>query len=525
MDATETLRQHILSSTRPSSPRDALLAALDACQDEALVAALAAAALHADWPTALVAIKAWSWSMPELSASQALLLAMSDEADVERELDQALDDPARAQGAVEALARALAPWEHAALKRSLKQDASRLATCCVLAMADPLTLRQWALSGRDEGELVDALRAMLFFDDELDEALLLDLREQLEQDEAIARGHRLLLRIEAMIAALAPARYARLAFHDELDLEWSERSPWVADLLAIHGETSWLETLAVLELAEARSAFGFAAMLAIVASASASALELAEATEAVISSHVALIDAMRANQSGWEAEALKASMHLQLAHAVGDEETTPLLIEIALHERLLSAHLPSPGVRGLPLSATLEEALDVTAAEAMLQEAASREEFDEETLCAVTRTLCDLRRHLAEHSEAVISKRARFIELLEQLADHAERALATAARRALCAEDHLAGLSDQAPERDDSALIAGIDVPVARQAIARLTERDGVAALWAARELTELPLDEALPLLHAARASCHVIRAPYLAQLIEELIFEERLDL
>ncbi len=518
MHALEALRQRILLSKRSTQTDELFARALEATGgDPTLISALVSCAQHPSWVEAWCLHQKLGWSTKKaIPALNALLLAQSENPKHERGLDAALTGKlAAAQCAISALARSLTPWDHDRFAALLADDASREATCAVIAMADPETLMDWSLDGsRSEQEFVTALRAMLFFDAELSHTTLEDVIAALRQDQELGDSHRVVQRVEAMLAAHAPQIYARGALDGSYETTWNDRIEWVADLLASTVETSWLETLAILEVSRARSAFGFAAMLAISAAAGSAHVDLDEAPEAV-QRHVELFDRLRAGEN-WEP--LATTLKLQFPLAIADEELTPLLVEVALHERLVQVALPSPGVVGLPLSSTIDEALQIDVARTMLAEIASAEKPDEETLCVIVRTICDLRQLLANEHPAISALVPEWKALLEPLSTHNQRAIALAASRTLSQMQHLSALLAPQPEEAADAMIAGIDVPGALPMFVEMARGEGAAALWAAREVTELPLDEALPLLIEARASCHPMRAPFLTQLIEELV-------
>lgn len=521
MDALETLRQRTLSSKKPEKPEQAITRALSAEEtSRALVEGLVLAAHHPDWATAYCTSQNLSWEHASTHPTEAMLLAMSEAPRHEEALDRALSNASHRGAALLALARSMTPWEHGCFKRSLEDEKQRLATCAVLAMADPERLEHWLFQGaREEQEFLDGLQALLLFDPETDAAeLLTETLDALRQDPDAGSHQHTLARMEALLATHDPMLFARGALDGAHELSWSERQDWVADVLAAHGETSWIETLAALELSGARQAFGFAALLALSASASSSGLDLNESPE-LVERHVELLDLLRAQQT-WEPHT--ASLHFEFALSVADEELTPLLVEVAIHERLIDANLPSPGVVGLPLSATLEESLLIEEAITMLQSFANQSERpDEETLCVTVRTLCDLRRHLAEETERVTARRDEFLTIVEALSTHHQRAAAIVAQRILAQTDPMGAALAPAPDNHLEAFIAGVDSEGAHAQLASLASGATAASLWAAHELGELPLDEALPALATAYTHCAIERSLFLRQLLEDVIEED----
>ena len=521
MDAIETLRQRTLSAKKPENPAQAISRALaDAPEMLALVQGLVLAARHPDWATAYCTTQKLSWEQASTHPIEAMLLAMSEAPQHEDALDRALSNSAQSAAALLALARSMTPWEHRCFKKALEHDDTRLATCAILAMADPERLEQWLFQGnREEREFLDGIQALLLFDPETDPGeLLTETLDALRQDPDVGSHQHTLARLEALLAAHDPMLFARGALDGAHELSWSEHHEWVADVLAIHGETSWIETLAALELSGAKQAFGFAALLALCASASSSELDLNESPE-LVERHVELLDLLRAQQT-WEPQT--AALHFEFPLSVADEELTPLLVEVAIHERLIDANLPSPGVVGLPLSATLEESLQIEEALTMLREfVAQTERPDEETLCVTVRTLCDLRKHLAEETVSVTARRDEFLEVVSSLTDHHQRAAALVAQRILAQTDPLGAALAPAPEDARGAFIAGVDSQGALEQLATLASGATAASLWAAHELSELPLDESLPPLSSAHARCAIARSLFLRQLLEDMIEED----
>ncbi len=520
MNALESLRQRILSSKTPKQPEQAIAQAMDEAPD--LVAPLILCAEHPDWIAAYYTHQKLSWkTLDQAHPLHALIMASSQHPSHEDALDQALSKNTTSTQALDALARSLTPWEHKLFKKSIANKETQLSTCAVLAMADPERLLQWSFNGpREESDVINALLALMHFD-ELDTELLVDVIDALRQESDGNKPNSSLSRLQSLLAAHDPLLFARGALEGEFELNWTERSEWVADVLTLHHETSWLETLAILELSNARQAFGFASILAICAATAHSVLALNDNPEKA-EQHAELLDLLRA-QKTWEP--LATSLNLEFPLAVADEDLTPLLVEIAIHERLVQAHITSPGVMGLPLSATLDEALDIEQAKQLLKEAQDLIKPDDETLCVLVRTICDLRNLLADENPTIQNHTSELLALLEPLTTHSQRAIAMSAKRTLAQQEHYNALLAPEPESFLDAAIAGVDVPGAQTLLAKLAAREGVAALWALNELTELTLDESLPHIALAYSECHIPRAPYIKQLMEELVQEETLIL
>jgi hypothetical protein len=244
-------------------------------------------------------------------------------------------------------------------------------------------LRSAALSGA--GELWDQF---LIWHNRLDDI------DWEEQDQALND------RIEGIGACLDPVLFARGLIGGDYQMKWASESGAVADFLQAWGATDWLEVVGLLEHGDS-STFETGAVIA--ASASKGIGESRPDDEQAEALFELLGYDLGADDGDDEWEPLASELGLQFPVAVGasvdatDVEVTGsfggLLAQIAAHERLVVHGIHSPGVPGLPLSATSTEYIDLEVAESAVRELAdsvlgSGEEAGGEVIRAV-RTLCD----------------------------------------------------------------------------------------------------------------------------------------
>lgn len=504
----ESLRAALADGQIPTP--EALRLALQAHPPE-LVAALLAPAEPPDPHDAYLVARQAEWA--ELGPIERLVAAQSERGEAEERLEALLGGQGEPLEALEALVRAGALWEHDSIWAALTQERARPWACCMLARLDPEGLVDWLLGGEqaaDEEEVRDVTRALALMASESQVAVIERLLDVARLEEQ-ADTSRTSAALEAALAVVAPLRHARAAMQEELGGRWLRDGQAVADFLSVHGETGWLETLAILELGQAATALEFASLLAVCASAA----RMPELDDERAHALGELAARVRADEDGWQAEAVARGF--KVAVALGDEDLEGLLVEVAIHERLVWADQPSVGVRGLPLASNDEAALDVDAARELLDQIAAQDAPEDEAVAAAVRTLCDLRALHArgvERVEPLLAEEQRW----EALSSHANAAVNLAARRLLTQLDPRAGLLAPDPETPRDAAIAGLDVPGAPELLAEVATGQDLAALWAARELTELALEDALPLLAQAWSVCSPWRAEYLRALLSELI-------
>ncbi len=380
-----------------------------------------------------------------------LAFAAAEEEALDDALDAALDTPKTTHNAIGALARANSAWSHDALTASLAKDASRFAAARVLALAGDLEPMEshYFETERSLASHREMLRALgPTFTEDFD---LLD-----DFSDALEGVHGSSPRVDALVdatrAARDPVRFVRDALMGDAQVDWLTDDILTADVLADSGST-WLETLAILALTGAREARGFAALLAIVG-----VLADPGELEVDLDAHARLYDALDGEPDAWAP--LASELGLLAPLALGDEDTTRLLVGAALYERFASRG-EAPAIAGLPLSATFPEGLDLVATRDLL----SGDTSEAESVAAVVRTLCDARGWLVADRPSVES----LVPTIKKLRDHAEPSISLAARRAL----HVVNPSDSAAP----------EVSSERRWLAETARGEGLAGAWAAAQL------------------------------------------
>ena len=454
--------------------------------------------------------QAQRWELRSPSGPKRLASMHIDRPEVERALDRAL--ASGHLGVAADLVRARVPWTHDALQGWLDQPERRSLAALLLAAVDPELVQRWCVSDAPQRarDLIEPLRALAMVDSSEALHFLRSVREELEEEEE-RDALKVRERLDGLIAVADPVRFARGVMMDELELGWLRRPEAVADVLAVHGTSSWLETLACLEIAQTMTAFEFAALLAVTASTSARPLADDDEVRRVVD----LIQALRDRSREWEGPALELDLPIPLG--LGDEDLTPLLIEVASHERLLASGLPSWGIVGLPLSATLPEALDLDAASDLLSEAheAQSNVEDEAVVCAV-RTLLDLRLW-HERDPQVVASLSRS-DLLDALAEHANGAINLAARRALAALGRPKLPSIQAPLASARDAMSALDPwTQAPQVMAQLAREETLIAAWAMQQASLAPWPQGVLALGRAWLDCSPHRSGMVLDMVAEL--------
>ena len=510
----EHLRRVLIDEDTDASTldRDALAAA----SGDASVAALAALDEEGEVREALLDSLA-SRGTAGLSAAQLCAFVQSEDEAREQAIDDALAaGDGLAIRVMNALARTGGLWSHDAISARLVDSEAVSAAACVLAESEPEVLDEWLDEDAEQVEpavLIEVLRAQLLRGGEDNVEALIDLVESFREEDAGA-AKRFVSRLESLVASASPLHFARGFLQGSLEHGWLRDRSAVADFLVLYGETTWVETLAMLEVGESAMAFEFASMIAICASAG-----LLEVDPDYAPALLDLLQDARNPKGSWEPTAVKHGF--QLALALGDEDLAPLLVEAAVHDRLCWNDLPSIGILGLPLSGNDESSLDIEAATKLLEEAIEEEKPDDDVVVSIVRTLCDLRRLHQTEVEAIGPLVEDPENILPRLCDHNNASVNLAARRLLSQLRPISPLEVPPPTSTREAVIAGLDVPGAPELLAELAAGDSVAALWAAAELTELPLEDAFPLLAKAWTSCAPVRGVYLRTVIRDLLEQD----
>lgn len=465
--------------------------------DPQLVALLALFYQRPQWAQALVKPSAWSWD----STLRGLTGLLIESDVIEAKIDQALDDKNRS--IAEALVRAQVVWSHATLGETLGEwDASAM----LIAQADPEHLEDWIFETphKDLRPVLESLRAAALTEDGVDVETLLAIREQLEEEDA----HRDINQLDAVLATVDLSLFSRRVMLGQAQTQWMRQPREVADVLGVYGATTWLETLAVLEAAQAMTAFEFAALLAIGA---AGAFELIDDDAQTLEA----MDAIQRKDKSWDARAL--ALRLSVPMALGDDDLAPLLAEVACHERLVASGFISPGVSGLPLSGFDVEPLHLEGALALFDEIVHADKPDDELIVRVVRTMMDCHKFVHLEDEPVQD----FLnhEIWQQLANHHHAAINLGARQilqVLCPEpspqDHsaralLEGLFGWTLEQSGALVLKHAQGTGMVSLLAILS----LATVWGADEV-------ALNLLGQTLLTCDVTRCDVARGAIETLL-------
>ena len=364
----------------PVDPDRAVEAAVDSPQTRLLLALSDDADLHAAWARAVDfeetdAIGRLGWVQAELER-------------VDSGVDAALDGEEPGP-MIETLARSGVAWRHPALVEALDDDELRPAAATVLARGAPGQLRAHLMESDVVEEVVDMLRAAaLVGAGELWSAFLIwrgRLEDVVEEDEAT--GTEWLDRLDAIGAALEPTLFARGALSGEYGTDWFAEPTAVADFLQVYGPSDWLPVGARLQAADEVGAGMYGAVAVSAAQGIGAEPPDDEEVEDLLDLLAAAPDPNQ-KDAAWEGLASRLGFGFQLA--VGEEELALLLAQVATHERLVTWGVHSPGIPGLPLSATGVDYIDADAAREVLETmAAGGEENVEERTVTAVRTVCD----------------------------------------------------------------------------------------------------------------------------------------
>lgn len=415
----------------------------------------------------------------------------SESAEVEERIDAMLAS-GEAGTVVEALARAGVAWDSEQIEELLDHDASRRAAALLLAVANPDEVADWLAECEVVEDALDVLRAAA-----------LDLSEELEEsfrdwEEALADLEDVELekaRLDGLFAVLDPNDYARRVLAGDSGIDWLGDMPAVADFLQVHGPTQWLEVLGLLEAVE-DPALELASLLAVSAAAGAGFEEPDDEQAHQLLELLAVEPG--AKTEAWEPIATAQGLGFAVSVAP-DDDLALLCAQVAAHERLTLFDIHSPGIPGLPLSATAEQHLDVDTSRALLEGIGEMDEMNEATSVAVVRTLCDLRR-LVLHDRDQFGEHAE--TWLEQFLDDPSAAIRLAVRQLLVPLDHEAARREAKRLEKADAIEAAlafsgnsIDESAVIEALEEHARLEGPLGLDCARRLAAIGSDEALAAL------------------------------
>ena len=298
------------------------------------------------------------------SIARVLSVAVDRDDVIERVDAHLADDPR----ILEDLVRSRVTWDHPDIPGLLDRADFRIGAAWHLVQTRPDELADWLTAERQVPEVGNVARAVAL-------AAGLELFEPLGEWVELARDEpgRWSAKIEGALFTLDPRRWARGHLGGMWDAEFLEDWVAMADVLSIAPPSYWSATLAALR----KESDEFALISRLAAAGASAALLLApeEPLERVV-------DAFDAED--WDVLA----QHPLFATAVSladDEELHVPVLESAAHDLLSVAGIPSPGIAGLPLSATRPPDDAVEWAARMLNEVGD----DPEQLIPVVATLFD----------------------------------------------------------------------------------------------------------------------------------------
>ena len=381
MTITQTLQRQIAHGPTqvPIDPDEAVEAARDSQLVRLLIALTDDQSVHLAWARAT--------DFADLDAAGRLAWMRADLEEVDDEIDTQLagDDAA---DTIDLLARSGLGWAHEALNDGLDRDATREEAAMVLARSQPGELRPALIEAEVVDDVVTLLRAAAVEGAaELWDQFLI-WRERLDDidgiDEATRREYA--ARLEGAGAALAPTLFARGLLAGDYGIDWLGERAAVADFLQVYGPTDWLEVVGLLELADVGPAEDLAATLAVAAAAGIQ--EEPPADEEVEDLLDLLAETPTDGEETGDWESLATGLGFGFQVAMGEGDFALLLAQVAAHERLVTHGIHSPGIPGLPLSATSQEDLDASAVTDLMGDYVSGPWTDEHEVSAL-RTLCD----------------------------------------------------------------------------------------------------------------------------------------
>lgn len=391
----------------------------------------------------------WAMKKPAqlaaLEPGELLLFVAVEEAEVEDAIDEALGGP-EAGRIVDALARMEIAWASAHLVAMLDDPELRQAATFTLLDGDRDALVDWLEGCEEPFEALEVFRVAALCGGHAVFELAEDWCEALEEAEE-TRAARY---VRGAMAVLDPRAFARKLVLGETDLDWLGNSTCVADFLQVHGPSDWVETLALLEEGGARTAFEFAALIAVASAFDDSHAEgdMGEDEEQAEEHLLALAQHVE--------DPYRAAQDFAFPIALGEEDDLiALLTEASLHERARRLQMPSAGLAGLLLSGTDVDALPkLEKVELFFNQMARKAEMSPEDLVVTTRTLSDLGAwyvRMPEHFKDLTGHAAR------RFKRHDQRALVLAAQRLEALLEGRAVEVEKLVERARSEKMTGFD--------------------------------------------------------------------
>lgn len=470
---------------------------------------------------------------------------------VEERIDALLDsdDPTLPNTLIDTLPRAHVGWTHRRIIDALNADATRIGAAWLVAQGAPEALDDWLLDCELIEDALDGFRALALSDTDMPAAdwrafsqwrgALNTAYMETKDPQIRAEFEAAQARVTGALATLDLATWARLALGGESDAAWVNHPEVVADFLHAHGTTSWLGVLSMLEAAE-DPALGFASLLGVAAASGRNAMPLGSDPLSDDAAHE-LIELLQlpadAPATEWEPTAARLGLASALALAGADDAAPDdglglLLVQVAAHERLLHHGYHSPGLSGLPHSATDPGDVSIEASFELLEEVqkdtVGLDAIAPDMTAMILRNCQDLHQKLdkkPEHFEALSNAWA------DAFADSPSPALRLSSRglRARLNADqtaHEREILAHAPDLAAALILSQqhLAEPRVIATLAHHADAPNLLALACGKRLAEIGTrntPEALGALEAlaklwANADC--LRAPFFAQCLQDAV-------
>lgn len=517
-DILETLERQIALGPQkvPVSPDEAIDAARSSPLGRLMVALTTDRAVHVEWARAT--------DFEELDTLGRLGWIQADLATVDETIDQELESEGRDR-MIGLLARSGVGWRHDALLEALDEEGPvRREAAQVVARSTPGELRRVLVDREVVDDVIALMRAgAVERADELWDQFLI-WRGRITDLEGVDDETResYLAQLDGVGACLEPTLYARGLLMGDYGLEWLGHCESVADFLQTYGPTDWLEVLGMLEAVDHPSAERLTSTLAV---AAAAGLESDPPDEDEAEQLLELLGAqLGGDQQNSEWETLATDLGFGFQIAMGEEDFALLLAQVAAHERLVTHGIHSPGIPGLPLSATTDEDVDIDQVTEVLEGMIAGDWNDEQDVRAV-RTLCDARVwYRRDETNEEIAR------TVGSMFEQTSREAVETARAQLMASLDEARLEWERSEFGESSTLQGAlvlgasdDEPGNATLVDLLGEeaadRETPLAMDCLRYLGRMPSDGVLEQLAAAwTGEVPTVRAPFARAVLEEAV-------
>lgn len=375
-------RQIALGPSRaPLDPGEVAEAGESSARVRLLLALTDDEALHAEWARRV-----------DYGSQDAFGRAAWLRAEIDR-VDETVDEMLAANDGrqvLELLARCEIPWAHEAIERGVDDPATRPAASLLLARSTPDELRRIVLECEVVEDAVTMLRAAALVGAEQFWAPYIIWRDRIEEltDLEASQREDVLRRLDASGAALDPTLFARGLLAGDYGDGWLGEPYAVADFLQIYGPTDWLEVAADLEWS-ADDALEMASTMAVAAAQGIGSEPPPDDEVRRLLDLLAEEPKPNQKERPWEGLAARLGYGFQMALGGENDEFAMSLAQAAAHERLVTHGIHSPGIRGLPLSATSSEDFDADQTREVVARIAEGLSESEGLLVSAVRTLCD----------------------------------------------------------------------------------------------------------------------------------------